>query len=146
MSRLPVSFQATARAIRPPSSGKAGSRLNTNSAVLISPSQAVSCSSAGPLAPRATGTADWNASAPATASPPPTQASTTASVTSGPATATLNSVPGESASRSILASPPKNHRSIPTMPIPRRRAISAWPSSCITSEPKNSITAATAVR
>ena len=33
--RFPVTFQATARAIRPPSSGKAGIRLNTSSAMLM---------------------------------------------------------------------------------------------------------------
>jgi hypothetical protein len=33
--RLPVSFQTAARAIRPPSSGNAGIRLNTSSSTFI---------------------------------------------------------------------------------------------------------------
>ena len=40
-----------------------------------------------------------------------------ASVTSGPATATLNSTPGESVSRAILAMPPNSHRSMPAIAI-----------------------------
>ncbi len=39
-------------------------------------------------------------------------------VTSGPARATLNSWPAVSGSRSSLARPPKNHRSMPVMPMP----------------------------
>ena len=60
------------------------------------------------------------------------------SVTAGPAAATRNSSPGDSASRSIFAMPPKNHRSMPEIPMPLRRATTAWPSSCSTMEAKNS--------
>ena len=45
-SASPVSFQTTARAIRPPSSGSAGSRLKTSSTALISASQTSSSSGA----------------------------------------------------------------------------------------------------
>ena len=66
------------------------------------------------------------------------------SVTAGPAAATWNSSPGESVSRVSFARPPKNHRSMPEIPMPLRRATSAWPSSCRTSETKNSARRATA--
>ena len=49
------------------------------------------------------------------------------SVTAGPAAATRNSSPGEEVSRVILATPPKNHRSMPEIPMPLRRATIAWP-------------------
>ena len=68
----------------------------------------------------------------------PTAVSTTtiARVTSGPATATLNSVAGLSDSRSIRAMPPKIQSWMLEMPIPLRSATKAWPSSCRTIEPK----------
>ena len=47
------------------------------------------------------------------------------SVTAGPAALTRNSSPGESVSRLSLAMPPKNHRSIPAISIPLRRATQA---------------------
>ena len=50
-----------------------------------------------------------------------------ASVTSGPATATRNSTPGESVSRSSFATPPNIHRSMPEIGIPLRIATTAWP-------------------
>ena len=83
---------------------------------------------------------------PVAATPTATQKPMIRAVTTGPATATLNSSPGDSVSPVIFAMPPKNHRSMPEIPIPRRRATSAWPSSCSTSEPKNSSALATAVR
>ena len=82
---------------------------------------------------------------PATAVPIPTHSATTASVTSGPAIATLNSALGVSVSFDILAMPPKNHRSMPRISIPSRRATRAWPSSWSTSETKNRSALATAV-
>ena len=72
--------------------------------------------------------------------------STIASVTSGPATATKNSLPGVSVSRLIFITPPKKNRSIPATSMPERRAASACPSSCSTIEPKNSTAAASAAR
>ncbi len=74
----------------------------------------------------------------------PVQIAAMTNVTAGPATAMLNSAPGESVSRLIFAMPPKNHRSIPLISMPRRRATSAWPSSCRTIDTKNSSTAMTA--
>ncbi len=79
------------------------------------------------------------------AMPMPTQIPTITSVTSGPAIATLNSSPGLFVSRESFATPPKNHRSIPVISMPERRATSAWPSSWSTSETKNSSTLTTAV-
>ena len=61
---------------------------------------------------------------------------TIASVTSGPPIATLNSVAGQSDSRSIRATPPKIQSWMLEMPIPLRIATKAWPSSCRTIEPK----------
>jgi hypothetical protein len=66
-------------------------------------------------------------------------------VTAGPAAETRNSSPGEELSRVSLAIPPKNHRSMPAIPIPLRRATRAWPSSCSVSETKNSAALATAM-
>jgi len=80
----------------------------------------------------------------ASAAAPPNATPAIASVTAGPAAATRKSSPGESASRSIFAMPPKNHRSMPEIPIPLRRATIAWPSSCSTMEAKNSRAPATA--
>ena len=76
----------------------------------------------------------------------PAQASAIASVTSGPATATLNSVPGESVSRVIRAMPPNSHRVMSEIGIPRRTATTAWPSSCSRIEAKKRSALATASR
>jgi hypothetical protein len=67
-----------------------------------------------------------------------------ARVTAGPATATFSSSPGERESRLSFAIPPKNQRSMPAISIPERRATSAWPSSCSTSETKKSTAPTTA--
>ena len=71
---------------------------------------------------------------------------TRTSVTSGPAAEIRNSAPADCVSRDIFATPPKNHRSMPLISIPSRRATRAWPSSCRMSETKNRNTAATATR
>ena len=57
-------------------------------------------------------------------------------VTSGPATATRNSCPGERVSLLIFMTPPKKNRSIPLTWMPSRRAASACPSSCSRIEAK----------
>ena len=54
---------------------------------------------------------------PASSSPAPTQATTIAAVTSGPAIAILNSVPGVSESFSRRAKPPNIHRVMPETPM-----------------------------
>ena len=64
----------------------------------------------------------------------------------GPAIATLNSVPGESESRSSRAMPPNIHSVIPEMPMPARIATTACPSSCRRIEAKKSSALATASR
>ena len=70
------------------------------------------------------------ASEPESATAAPKQTTAMASVTSGPATATRNSTPGESVSRSSFATPPNIHRSMPEIGIPLRIATRACPSSC----------------
>ncbi len=95
----------------------------------MSASQAITARTPEVSAPSSTRIAFPNSSEPAAAIPTPTQASAIARVTSGPPIATLNSVPGESESRVIRATPPNIHRVMSEMPIPRRRATKAWPSS-----------------
>ena len=81
-------------------------------------------------------TARRNSSGPAATSPTAVRATTIASVTNGPAIATLNSVDGLSVSRSIRAMPPKTQSWMLEMPIPLRAAAAACPSSCRTIDPK----------
>ena len=69
-----------------------------------------------------------------------------ASVTTGPATAILNSVAGESESRSMRATPPNIQSVISVIRIPLDIATIAWPSSWRRIEPKNSSALATASR
>ena len=134
--RFPVRHQAIARTIRPPSIGKAGSRLKTRTRRLIIASQATIASTPEMPASLSTSAALRNSSQPAAAMPIAVSTTTIARVTSGPATATLNSVAGLSDSRSIRAMPPKIQSWMLEMPIPLRRATKAWPSSCRTIEPK----------
>ena len=51
------------------------------------------------------------------------------SVTTGPATATRNSTPGESESRPSFATPPNSQRSMPWIGMPLRIATTACPNS-----------------
>ena len=138
-----MTFQAIARAIRPPSSGKPGTRLNTNNPALTSASQLSSASTgvvSSASAKRFTLQSGWESSA------TPTAASTViSSVTAGPAAAIRNSSPGDCESRESLASPPKTQRSMPSTSMPLRRATTAWPSSCRAIDKKNSSAPATAV-
>ena len=97
-------------------------------------------------APSSTRIAFQNSSEPAAAIPIPKQASAIARVTSGPPIATLNSVPGESESRVIRATPPNIQSVMSEMPIPRRRATKAWPSSCRRIEAKKASALASASR
>ncbi len=143
--RSPVSFQAIARAIRPPSSGKAGTRLKASRNTLTTASQPISAtvgveSTSWKLA---VSTTPENCDPTAAAA---RQATTISAVTAGPAAATWNSSFGVCESRLSLATPPNSHRSMPAVSIPWRRAIRAWPSSCSSSEKKNSIVADTAIR
>ena len=109
------------------------------------PSQLIS-SSAGVVATVSLNVAtSRNWSGPVIAALTAKQAIAISSVTAGPAAATANSWPGRSVSRLIFAIPPKNHRSMPVMPMPRRRATSACPSSCRMSETKNSSAEITAI-
>ena len=141
--RSPVTFHAIARAIRPPSSGNAGIRLKISRTRLISPSQPISAIDGVVLT-------SWNVAVSTTpvifeaSAPAPTQMPTMIAVTAGPAAATMNSSFGVFESRVSLATPPNSQRSMPLVPIPKRRAASAWPSSCRSSETKKRTVAATA--
>ncbi len=139
--RSPVSFHAAARRIRPPSSGNAGTRLNTSSTAFIVTRNEMSSSGISDGAAPSSRAASQKSPVPAIAMPTSEPTVTIASVTSGPATATKNSLPGVSVSWLIFMTPPKKKRSIPATPIPTRRAASAWPSSCSRIEPKNSTAA-----
>ena len=66
-----------------------------------------------------------SASEPDTSIPSTKHRTAMASVTSGPAIATRNSSPGDCVSRPSLATPPKSHRSMPSIGIPLRMATSA---------------------
>ena len=70
--------------------------------------------------------------------PSPAQTIAITSVTSGPATATRNSTPGDCVSRDIFAMPPNSHRSMPAIAMPLRIATTACPSSCSRIDRKNS--------
>ena len=87
-----------------------------------------------------------NSLGPATAIPIATQVAAIARVTTGPAIATLNSVPGESVSPFIRATPPNSHSVIEVIGIPLRTATTACPSSCRRIEAKKRSAEATASR
>ena len=135
--RSPVRHQAIARTIRPPSIGKAGSRLKTRTRALIEASQAIAASDAGgtgvafeqrpPCGTRRSRRSRGRPGRGRRRSP---------GSPAGPPIATLNSVAGLSDSRSIRAMPPKIQSWMLVMPIPLRIATKAWPSSCRTIEPK----------
>ena len=86
----PVTFQMTARSIRPPSSGRPGSRLKAATTKLAN----ISCLISTPVTP-------YGATL---VRPQPATPSTRDSA--GPAAATANSRPGVGASRSISETPP----------------------------------------
>ena len=144
-ARLPVRHQAIARTIRPPSIGNAGSRLKTRTRRLIEASQATIASrpEVSAVAVDEHRLAEVCRTRRRPGRQPPGRP-TIASVTAGPAIATLNSVEGLSVSRSSRARPPKIQSWMLEIPIPLRSATKACPSSCRTIEPKNPIALATA--
>jgi hypothetical protein len=141
-----VTFQAIARAIRPPSSGNAGTRLNTSRTRFIETSRETTTSAGVASALPESRAAAQKPSAPASTIAAPAASAMIARVTRGPAAATRNSAPGVSVSRLIFITPPNRNRSMPSTPIPSRRAASACPSSCSRIEAKklNAETTATA--
>ena len=113
---------STARSIRPPSIGKAGMMLKSTKMRFASRSWVQK------LLAIKSGVIGW-AKKPVTARPREmTPASKT--LTSGPAAATRNSLPGSSGMWSTRASPPMGSRVMSLVGMPKRRAISACPSSC----------------
>ncbi len=127
--RSPFHCQRAARSMRPPSSGRAGSRLKSSSAALVKPSHA-STPSAGSGRP---------------SSAPPMKAPASASETSGPAIAMRNSAPAEGNMPRKRATPPNSQSVMPSICMPSRPAWSAWPSSCSRIEPKKPSDATTAI-
>ena len=89
-------------------------------------------------------TACLNSCPPASSRPAIAQTTTMTAVTSGPAIAILNSVPGVSESFSSRAKPPNIHRVIAETPMLCRLATKAWPSSCSRMEAKKRTALATA--
>ncbi len=134
--RSPVRHHTSARAMRPPSSGNAGTTLNRNSAALMKPSQPSSASAGVVFRPPRVSATSETVPLLASTAIVARQSRNSASVTASPAAAIFSSSPALWGSRRICESPPKNHRSMPTIGIPRRRAASACPSSCSTSEAK----------
>src|SRR5215217_7166897 len=117
--RSPVIRQASARATRPPSSGNAGTRLNTSSTTFIA-TRKLTRRSTTPASPSSRAVSQ-KPSAPASAMLISVPTTTIPSVTSGPAMATLNSWPGVVVSRDIFITPPKKKRSMPLTSMPSRR-------------------------
>jgi hypothetical protein len=142
--RSPVIRQAIARAIRPPSRGKAGIRLKTKTTAFIVVNHPITAIGPETSAPSSITIASQSAPPPAASAPIPASAIAIASVTAGPAAAILNSVPAESESRVIRAMPPKNHRVMSEIGIPARIATKACPSSCRRIEAKNASALTTA--
>ena len=115
---LPVTFQMTARSIRPPSSGRPGSRLKTPTMMLAT----MSCLISAPVTPYG---ATWDRPQPSAPS---------ASDSAGPAPATANSRPGVGASRSISETPPSGYSRMRRTGRPKPRATIEWDSSCTSTE------------
>ena len=128
----PVSFHIPARSIRPPSSGRPGSRLNTPTTRLARISWSISTRG---IPPRLN----------ATFSPQPHPAS--ASEVSGPTTETANSRAGVGGSCSISEKPPSGYSRIRRTVSPKARATTQWLSSCTSTEAYSRMTkvAATSV-
>ena len=103
---------------------------------MIEASQATSAIRPETSDPSSSTAASRNPLQPAATVPSAVQKTMIAAVTAGPASATFSSVPGESASRSIRAIPPKNQSWMLEIPIPLRIATTAWPNSCSRIEPK----------
>ena len=128
LPRSPVTFQAAARAIRPPSSGKAGTRLKTSSTTLSRRSSETSSvgMSSDRVAAQRRGVeqpvrpGDQRSSAARRRS---RSRASRAARRRRPGTRR----PGESVSRLIFITPPNRNSSIPVTSIPSRRAATAWP-------------------
>jgi hypothetical protein len=100
----------------------------------------------GSLPPLSSVSVSMNSLPPPIAIPAAVATAITATVATGPATATRNSAPAVSGSERMCISPPNRNRSMPETWMPSRRATSAWPISWTMIEPKNrnaSTTAAT---
>jgi hypothetical protein len=132
--------------MRPPSSGNAGTRLKARISTFISTNQ-LSDSSTGVMLPVVLSVAASNSRCgPTMPSTAATHRSRNPNVASGPAAEILKSSPGLAASRLMCVIPPNRNKSIRLVSIPSCLATSAWPSSCSTSEQKNSSTVTTVVR
>lgn len=117
LARSPVRHHRKARSSRPPSSGAAGTELNSASRRLITASH-VSASLASP------GPAEVSTSHAPSAKPPPRTR-----LTSGPTPAIRSSAAGVDASDLSLATPPRSHSTMSSTSTLFRRATTAWASS-----------------
>ena len=131
-ARSPVRSQTSACRMRPPSSGAPGATLNAARIPLTSPSQALA----------ATRTA--GAPTPSSKLARPTNATVTATLVAGPATAMANSSRGRSAVVWSSATPPNSHRVMRSTGTPRRWATTEWATSWARSEAKKHTVATTA--
>ena len=95
--------------------------LKTNSVALTKPSQPSSASAGVVVKPSRVSATSVKVTPLASAVPAPTQSANSASVTAGPAAATLNSSPALCGLAAHLRRPPKNHRSMPAIGMPSRR-------------------------
>ncbi len=129
--RLPVRIHTRLARIRPPSSGAAGSRLNSARAPLT-----IARYMAMPVITFSKGS--WSLP---NARAPKTRAAIT--LTAGPAAAIRSSSPAVVGSRRSRATPPSSQRVMPSTSMPARRATTEWPSSWARIDPKNSRTDST---
>src|SRR5690554_4709205 len=116
-ARSPVAFHTAARSTRPPSSGAAGTRLNSASSTLI----AARYASVAVVRPSPTTTSETTEVTPN--SPPSTR------LVAGPTAATARSAPGERGSPRSSATPPSSHNTIRSTLMPLAWATTAWDSS-----------------
>ena len=127
-TRSPRRLHRRARNILPPSSGAAGSRLNSPTSRLVTPSQ------------YATPTTIGAAPAVCNAATSPPNAAASAKLRTGPAIAIRSAALGVFASPPRVDMPPTNHSVMSTTETPQRRATTTCASSWATSD-ANSISA-----
>ena len=113
--RSPVTAQAMPRRVRPPSSGRAGSMLNTARIRLIIASHQNTV---------------WAACGRPDRLDRPYSPRPSTSDTAGPVSAIRISAAPLGKKPSKRATPPKSHSVMLWMVMPSRRASSAWPNSC----------------
>ena len=122
---LPLACHTRAFTIRPPSSGRPGSRLNRASTMLRVPSSETMAPSRGER---------WAAGWVAASRPAPSTR-----LTAGPAAATSRAPRAVLHSRSTLATPPSRNKVMLRTSTPWARATREWPNSCRSTETNSNI-------